>query len=385
MKKKASNKKESREFRVLMGLIDLYLKTGKPIGSNTLKEQGFEHLSSATIRNYFSELEEQGYLTQPHSSGGRVPTQEAFRLYASEVVNNVQSEPEDEERILELKKAETRNLSTFLHNSIELFSEVTGYATFLSAVRFDHDFILELKLVSIDAHRLLCILVTDFGQIFTELLHCEKKLSSFAVKRIENYFQWRLKGQKEEEKPQSLSIEEELMGKKFYNEIMVRYLVRYSNFSDEEIYRTGLSKLLAYPEFSDPIALATGLSLFENTSHMRLLLNDCIRGGELCYWIGSDLTSYGIGNSSCSVLAIPYKINQLPVGAIGLLGPSRMPYRSLFGILKVFSESISEALTKSLYRFKLSFRQPRSGTPYVMDSEREIVDKTSYKLLEVKE
>ncbi len=383
MKKKS--KKESRSFRVLLGLVDLYLKTGKPIGSNTLKEQGFEELSSATIRNYFSELEEQGYLKQPHSSGGRVPTQEAFRLYASEVFSDATAEPEDEERLQVLKLGETKHLNSFLQRGVELLSEVTGYASFLSAVRFDHDFILELKLVGIDAHRLLCVLITDFGQIYTETLNCENKLSLFALKRIEQYFQWRLKGQKVEERPERLSEEEELLAKKFYNEIMVRYLVRYSNYSDEEIYRTGFSKLLAYPEFSDPIALTTGLSLFENTSHMRLLLSDCTRGGEMRYWIGTDLAPYAVGNATCTVLAMPYRINQIPVGSVGLLGPCRLPYRSLFGALKLFSETISEALTKSFYHFKLSFRQPRSGNPYGMQEERSIIDQTTYKLLEIKE
>src|SRR3989344_4580366 len=74
--------KVDREQSVLFGLIELYLKTGKPIGSHTLQENGFESLSSATIRNYFGKMEEQGYLKQQHTSGGRIPTQKAFRAYA---------------------------------------------------------------------------------------------------------------------------------------------------------------------------------------------------------------------------------------------------------------------------------------------------------------
>src|SRR3989338_10379321 len=74
--------KTDREQAVLLGLIELYLKTGKPIGSHTLQENGFDSLSSATIRNYFGKMEEQGYLKQQHTSGGRIPTEKAFRLYA---------------------------------------------------------------------------------------------------------------------------------------------------------------------------------------------------------------------------------------------------------------------------------------------------------------
>ena len=127
---------------------------------------------------------------------------------------------------------------------------------------------------------------------------------------------------------------------------MVRYIVRYSNFSNEEVFRTGFSQLLAYPEFSDPLALATGLSLFENTNQMRLLLNDCVRGGKLQYWIGGDLVPYASAAQGCSVIAIPYYVGQSAVGAVGILGPCRIPYATLFSTLRFFSESVSKSLTK---------------------------------------
>ena len=79
--------KQERERKVLLGLVEYYIQTGKPVGSNTLKEAGFEDLSSATIRNYFANLEEEGYLVQSHSSGGRIPTDLSYRTYAEHVIN----------------------------------------------------------------------------------------------------------------------------------------------------------------------------------------------------------------------------------------------------------------------------------------------------------
>lgn len=351
-------KKEAREIQALLGLVELYLKTGKPIGSTTLQEHGFESLSSATLRNYFAELEKEGYLKQAHSSGGRIPTSKAFQFYAHEMLKEGSNKPEMEEKLQGLKQEETKNIAAYLQKSGEILSQATGYPTFLSSVRFDHDFILDVKFVSIDSSRLICILITSFGQIFTEQLGIDHKLSSFATKRIESYFQWKLKNQ---EKPSSLTAEEEAISQKIYNEIMVRYLVRYSNYSTEEIYRTGFSKLLVYPEFNDPVSLTSGLSLFENTTQMISLLNECTKGGQLRFWIGEELAPHSI----CSVLAIPYRINQIPAGSIGILGPSRMDYRELFNILNLFSELLSQTLTKSLYKFKLSFRTPKSDTLYL--------------------
>lgn len=383
MKKKT--KKDRREHEVLMGLVDLYIKSGRPIGSNTLKENGFDSLSSATIRNYFSELEKEGLLKQPHISGGRIPTEEAFRLFAGEVAPHPQIDPVIEEKLQEIESLEVKNTSSLLHAAASLLSEATGLATFLSSVRFDHDFISEIKIVAIDHSRCLAIIVTDFGQILTEELNLEKKMSSFTQKRLETYFQWRLKGQLKENRPDNLDPHEEELAAKLYNELMVRYIVRYSNFSDEEIYKAGLSELLAYPEFSDPLALATGLSLFENLSQLRLLLSNCLKNGKLEFWIGEDLKPYSPTASGCSVIAIPYKIGQMNVGAIGVLGPLRMPYGALFGALEYTSERLSKILTKTYQKHKLTFRTPRSGTPYLEKEERKIAEQTTQKLLEIKE
>ncbi|MFZ0564581.1 MAG: heat-inducible transcriptional repressor HrcA [Chlamydiales bacterium] len=380
--KKSSTKKEERAIQVLMGLVELYLQTGEPIGSNTLKEHSFPHLSSATLRNYFVQLEEIGYLQQPHASGGRVPTHKALRRYAESHLSDRETPSDAEEALKELIQVESRNVAAYLQQAAEKLSELTQCAVFLSSVRFDHDLVSEIRLVNIDQERVLCVIITDFGQILTEILSSKHKLSSFSLKRIESHFNWWIKGGS---KPENISREEEEVAQKFYNEVMVRYFVRYSNFSDEDVFRTGFSRLLHYPEFNDPIVLASALSLFENASHMRQLLSDCVSGGNLRYWIGDDLALYTSSPQSCSVLAIPYRIGPTIAGAVGILGPCRMSYRNFFGTLRFFSESISNSLTKSLYRFKISFRQPHSKTPYIQQQERAIVDQTSQKLLEIKD
>lgn len=382
---KKRSKKESREYKVLLGLVELYIKIGKPIGSSTLKESGFESLSSATIRNYFAELEKEGYLKQPHSSGGRIPTNKALRFYAESVLEEALIEEDVTAQLEQLKGHDTKNIGTFLQKAAELLSEVSGFATFLSSPRFDHDFILDVKFVSLDATRLLCILITNFGQILTETLAFEHRVSTFSLKRLESFFLWKLKNGPLEEKPRPLTPEEEVLAQKFYSEILVRYLVRYSNFSGEEIVRTGFSKLLAFPEFNDPLSLTMGLSLFENVTQMSRLLQQTSQSPHLKFWIGEDLSPFTTEASNGSVIAIPYRINHIQAGAIGILGPTRMPYRTLFATLTVFSEILSETLTKTLYKFKLSFRQPRSEAVYAIDQKWKFDETSPYHMLENKE
>jgi heat-inducible transcriptional repressor len=352
--------KQERERNVLLGLVDYYLKTGKAVGSNTLKEVGFEELSSATIRNYFAKLEDEGYLTQQHISGGRIPTHRAYRLYAQEYIDNALPPPE--QPFNELRHNETREIAAFLLGAAEQLSRYSEAAVILSTPRFDHDIIVGLKLVPIDHARCLAVIITDFGLIQTEILQTEKKLSAFAVKRIETYFHWRLTGN---DKPEQLPAEEEELAQSFYNELMLRYIVDYAHFTHEEVYRTGFSRLLNNPEFRDPVLLASSLALFENAHSMRLLMKECSKGNRLKFWIGDDLNPYCQEPPNCAVIAIPYYVHQQAVGAVGIMRAARMPYRELFGLLRHFSESISSALTRNVYKFKISFRQPQQGKPYL--------------------
>lgn len=358
--------KEERERRVLLALVEYYILTGKPVGSTTLKEVDIGDLSAATIRNYFARLEAEGYLVQQHASGGRLPTDKAFRLYAHEQLPFRSLSPETESELALLARYESREIASFLHYAAEELSRMTTAAVFLSAPRFDHDFITSIKLLSIDHARCLCVIVTDFGIIKTEIIQVDRKFSSFSIKRMEDYFNWRLTGLNI---PENLEPQEEQWAHKIYNELMVRYIVKYSNFTDEEIYRTGFSKLVAYPEFHDAALLASSLSLFESKPAMRLLLKDCSTHNTLKFWIGDDLAPYSAVTPGCAILAAPYKINGQPVGAIGLLASIRIPYGKLFALLNAVSEAIGTTLTRNMYKFKINYRRPRqTGTLNTDDS-----------------
>lgn len=375
--------KHDREKKVLLELVDFYIKTGKPVGSNTLRDLSFDDLSSATIRNYFSRLEEEGYLQQQHSSGGRLPTEKAYRLYVREHCDEPISleftdslNPFDE-----LRDSETKEISSFLQKATAQLASLTRTAVFLSTPKFEQDFIVGIKIMPIDSARCLCVLLTDFGEIITETLEIPHKLSIFSSKRIESYFNWRLTGHN---KPTSMRAEEEGLAQSLYNELMLRYIVSHSQFETEDLYRTGFSSLLAYPEFHDSVVLANSLALFENTHGMRLLLKDCMKHNTHKIWIGDDLITYSPNEKlECSIMAIPYRVNNQPIGAIGVLGPIRLPYRSLHCLLYQFADSISQALTRNLYKFKISLRQSKAS-PYLRQQEWLLIGQTERLLIEDK-
>lgn len=347
--------KSEREKEVLIGLIEAFLESGKPIGSNTLKESGFDHFSAATIRNYFSKLESEGFLEQQHSSGGRIPTEKAFRFYAHAFLNDHTIHPGPLKEIESISSVETKEVAFLIRKAMESLSLLTESVAFISTPKFDQDFVTNLKLLPLDSKRILLVLMTDFGSVHTEVLMTDQKISGFSAKRMEAYLHHRLTGQ---DKPIEITPEEESLANRFYNEAIVRFFVGYSNFSQEEIQKTGFSRLLKYPEFYDPALLTEALALFENETSLRHILRNAASHEELKIWIGEDLLPFGAKSKDTAILAIPYFINAQAAGAIGILGPKRIPYRKLYGIIKSMSQALTKALTANLYKFQLTYRQP---------------------------
>lgn len=295
------NPKKERERKVLLGLVDLYIRTGRPIGSNTLKESGFEAISSATIRNYCSKLEEEGYLVQHHTSGGRVPTDLAYRFYAKAMMDHINVEPQIDLGLHEMLFKETQAINIYLEQSLDYLSELTGCASFLSSPIFDQDFICGIKLVSLDTTRILGVIMTQFGFVHSEVIYSQTKLSSFSLRRIEEFF-----AQKLANLPlQELSQEEREFAERCFHEIALRNIVQIGNPQRGTIYRAGLSELLSYPECQDMNVLASALKLFEKPSLMSSLLKETSSGRSLKFWIGDDLSAYGIEGDGFALVSVP--------------------------------------------------------------------------------
>ena len=359
---KARLSKKEREKKVLHGLVEAFIKNPQPIGSKTLKEDSFQDISSATIRNYFATLEDQGYLVQQHASGGRIPTEKAYQDYAEAFLMAGTLNEENDRKLSELRSSFGKEIALYLQRAVELFSELSALPCFLSSPRFDQDGIVDVKLVGIDQNRLLCVILTELGLVHTETLYISEKLHHHALKRVGEALMKRVKGQ---ESMMTLSAIESSVLQKIYNEVMVRYIIGYANFSSEDLLKTGLSRLLVYPEFNNAETFSSGLSLFENGDHLKELIRASCQSKSLKYFIGEGLTQYSPLAQNCAVLTLPYLIHGKVVGAIGVLGPMRLPYRSLFGLLRAFSEYVSTALSETISKHELSYRLPEDGQLYL--------------------
>jgi len=345
--------KQQREQKILLGLVELYIKSGQAIASNTLKEHGFESISSATIRNYFAKLENEGYLEQQHSSGGRVPTDLAYKLYAHNHIEEESIDAQDDLFLHTILSKETKELASYFQQGLEALSEVTGCASFIAPPKFDKDVIEDIKLMKIDPKRCLCVIMTGYGMVHTEVLFTPLKLGSSALKKIEEYFKFRINGKLQPK----LSDEELSFASLSYNEIILRHIVSHSQGGHRDLYKSGFSKLLQYSDFQDSQSLSSSLSLFEDPSHLASMMGESLQTKQLKFWIGKDLAPYTKEPYLSSVIVVPYTINHQAVGTIALLGPRRVEYPKLFGQLKTFSKYLSESLTNSIYKYKISYRE----------------------------
>ena len=360
--------KEEKIEKVLFGLIELYIKEGKPIGSQMLKENGFDYLSSATIRNYFAHLENSGFLSQQHTSGGRLPTDLGYREYIENLLSmSTNSEVFDHKDLEKNFENSSKEIASFLQKISENISEKTNLTVFLKSPHFDQDFIQSIKLVKIDIEKILCIVITDFGFIKTEVIYTDENLKEKEIKQIEDFFIYKIG------KSEKVKIDEKLkpIARHFYNELIIRHIISFNDFSKENIYQAGLSKLFLYKEFENPKIFSKILQNFENFRNFENILNETCKAGKICYFIGNDLEkNFEISIEDAAIISIPYKINQITAGSIALFGPMRIPYKDLFKILKIFSEKISEILTTTVYKFKINFKTEKTDEKILLDYEK---------------
>jgi heat-inducible transcriptional repressor len=353
------NSRWEKEKKVLHGLIELYLKTGKPVGSQTLQEEVCADISSATIRNYFAALEADGYLKQQHLSGGRIPQAKAFLDYAHFCFGRFKEGPLPQIEALPLSGSISSNeVVSFLQQAGDTVSQRASMAVAMSAPRFDHDVITDITFVFLDVQRALAVITTEFGLVHTALLYSQQTISHALLRKAERFSRSRLF--REHLEPDLFEGDELEHVRKLYQEAMASYFVSYSSVSQEDLWRTGFSRLLKRPEFEDAQAISAPLSLFENSNALRGFSRDAVRANGLRFWVGEELMPYAVGEPNCAVISVPFRVGSHPVGALIAVGSMRVMYYDLFCLLESAANQVSSILTNCLHHHRMTYRAPET-------------------------
>ena len=336
---------DERKFRILQAIIDDYILTANPVGSRTISRKYEQHLSSATIRNEMSDLEEQGYLDSPHTSAGRVPSVKAYRLYVDRLMRLAPLSDEEAEHLSGHFDQRMRQVHAVAQRAAKALSDATNYASVImtrptqaAVLRMQH-----LQLVPVSPGAALLVLVADSGVVKETLLHHRMDLDADDLYRISRILSARLAGCKLEDVPAALlqmagewSDQSALIG-----DILEAAREQMAIQPQPDVVVGGSANLLRHPEYSD-IARARELLTVLETKDKLLKLLEQGAGMEFTIRIGPETGMPETAN--CSVIVGTYRVGNDTMGTIGVIGPTRMHYQKVIAALDYVGRTFAQIL-----------------------------------------
>ena len=332
-------------FRVL---VENYISEGQPIGSRTLARVSELDVSPATVRNIMSDLEVLGYLHSPHTSAGRVPTAQGYRLFVDTLV---EVKPLNSTVVSGLK---SRLVDTsvpqkaVVETASSLLSSLTHMAGVVTMPKQDKAAFRQIEFLNLSDKRILAILVVDQKEVHNRIIHLDREYSSSELREAANYLNDMLAGRSLHEVRKLLLSELDSV-RKDMNDLMRTAIVlgekifaQNGGDSENNYIVDGQTNLMEFEELSNVDKLRGLFDAFSQKKEILHLLDRCICADGVQIFIGSE-SGYEVFDD-CSVVSAPYKINQDVKGVLAVVGPTRMAYDRVIPIVDVTAKLLSEAL-----------------------------------------
>jgi len=334
---------EDRKAVILKAIIKNYMETGEPVGSRTISKLPELNLSSATIRNEMSDLEEMGYILQPHTSAGRIPSDKGYRFYVDEILREKQIET-DELKELMFKRVD--RLETLLKQLAKIIARDTNYAAMISGPSIHSNKVKFLQLSKIDRFKLLLVTVAEGNIINNRIIDIDSEISDSEILNLNLLINTSLNGLTIEEI--NLGIMNKLRADAgVYGDIVDKVLrevaaVFESATDNLEIYTSGTTNIFKYPEISDREKASRLVNAFEEKDKLKEILSDvnedCENGVKV--YIGNEVPVSDM--KDLSVVTANYEIGEGLRGTIGIVGPKRMDYEKVLKTIRTVMASLDE-------------------------------------------
>ncbi|MCI8821804.1 MAG: heat-inducible transcription repressor HrcA [Lachnospiraceae bacterium] len=337
---------DERKRKILHAIIQTYLETGEPVGSRTISKYSGLKLSSATIRNEMSDLEEMGYIIQPHTSAGRIPSDKGYRLYVDHLMQ------EKEREVTELKELmiqRTDKLEQVLKRVVKVLANNTNYATMISAPQYHQNKLKFIQLSRVDEHQILAVIVAEGNVIRNKLIPLCEELDTETILKLNILLNTMLNGKTIAEiNLQMISSMKEQAG--IHSNIIsdVVDAVAEAIHSDEgmEIYTGGATNIFRYPELSDNGKASELIQTLEEKQMLAELVTETLNKEDkgIQVYIGSESPIQSM--KDCSVVTATYELGQGLQGTIGIIGPKRMDYENVMSTLKTLMDQLDDVFHK---------------------------------------
>ena len=338
---------DERKMKILQAIIRNYLETGEPVGSRTISKYTDLNLSSATIRNEMADLEELGYILQPHTSAGRIPSDKGYRLYVDKMMEDKEREIDEMKEMLLEKEDKMEHL---LKQVAKVLAVNTNYATMITAPQIHRNKLKFIQLSRVDANQLLAVIVVEGNVIKNTMLSIEEELDEETLLKLNILLNTHLNG---------LSLEEINLGmisamkqqagihSDIVSDVIDAVAEAIKADEDLEIYTSGTNNILKYPELADKQKASDLINTFEEKQMLTELVQDSLAGENetgIQVYIGDETPVQSM--KDCSVVTATYELEEGMKGTIGIIGPKRMDYDKVVGTLKTLMHQLDDLYKK---------------------------------------
>ena len=338
---------DERKQKILYAIIRTYMETGEPVGSRTISKYSDLNLSSATIRNEMSDLEEMGYIIQPHTSAGRIPSDKGYRLYVDHILEDKDQEIQE---FKDLMLERTDKLEQMLQRLVKALAANTNYATMVSTPAVRGNKLKFIQLSKVNSTQILAVIMIEGNLVRNKVIDVTEELDQETVLKLNILLNSVLNG---------LSIEEINLGMiqnlkeqaGIHSELVASVIdavAEVIHAEDEvKIYTSGATNIFRYPELSDNGKASEIISTFEEKQELTDLVNQTLENSEskgIQVYIGQETPIQAM--KDCSVVTATYELGGGLQGTIGIIGPKRMDYENVLKTLKTLTEQLDRIYNK---------------------------------------
>ena len=337
-----------RKLKILHAIIQNYLETGEPVGSRTISKYTDLNLSSATIRNEMADLEELGYILQPHTSAGRIPSDQGYRLYVDMLMEEKEQElNEMQEQMLD--KAD--RMEQLLSQAARVLANSTNYATMVSTPVSSANKLKFIQLSAVDEEQIIAVIVLGGNVIKNKIINVEEPLSNENLLKLNMLLNTTLTGMSIEEinlgliarLKEQAGIHSGVVGNVLD---AVAEVIQVDN--DMQIYTSGATNIFKYPELSDKQSAQEIISAFEEKQQLNELVTQTLAREDntgIQVYIGDETPVQNM--KDCSVLTATYELGEGMKGTIGIIGPKRMDYEHVLKSMKRLQNELDQMFHKN--------------------------------------
>lgn len=339
---------DERKRKILKAIIKTYMETGEPVGSRTISKYADLNVSSATIRNEMSDLTDMGYIVQPHTSAGRIPSDKGYRLY----VDALMKEKEDEiAEIRDLMIEKTDKMDKVLKQVAKVLAANTNYATMISVPQYSGNKLKFVQLSRVNPLQLVAVVVSDNNVIHNQIIDLDEEMDDQTILKLNLLLNTNLNGVPIQDINLGMIARlKEQAG--MHSEIVATVLDAVADTihvdeEDMEIYTSGATNIFKYPELADKTKASELISTFEEKQQLVDLVKEHMSDTEntgVQVYIGDEMPIRTMRD--CSVVTATYELGSGMRGTIGIIGPKRMDYENVVDSLKTLKVQIDALINK---------------------------------------